>query len=237
MSDQDPVELTELSRTLLRRAREGDPAPAELEELRRAVLAKMGPGGGSGGTPASRPRSPVLIAAGAAGVIALLVGGYVGVGALTARPEQDTASVIEPSASPRSASRASEVAPSPGSVPPQVAPDQRALARAHTARDETARRDEGDARDEAAYVESIRRALETDATRALRLARRHRALFPDGLLGEEAEALEVESLARLGRGEQAASRARDFFERHPSSPYRRRLERAMAAPAESPSVQ
>jgi hypothetical protein len=75
-----------------------------------------------------------------------------------------------------------------------------------------------------------------DAWRALSVAEPSRALdlvesdaraHPDGSLAEEREALRVIALSRLDRGSDAATAARQFFERYPNSMYGDRVRRAM----------
>jgi hypothetical protein len=74
--------------------------------------------------------------------------------------------------------------------------------------------------DEMRHIEAIRAA--SNAKRhgeALRLLEEYRAAFPTGVLSEEAEAMRIESLARLGRTGAAAALARRFLKERPNSPY------------------
>jgi hypothetical protein len=235
MSEEDPGELSELSRRLLLRAREGDPPAEALAGLRRSVLSAIvtGGGGGSGGGPAAHPasvaphramRAPLVV--GSALTLAIVGasvwvarGSIPGGSERGAAPSEPGAGAValdprreDPAITPRAAivdppEVVVEAAPMPGS-----------------SREATADRD-----DEGGYVESIRRAVDRDPSRALRMSRRHAALFPRGLLGEEVAALEVESLARAGRHDDARALAEAFFGRHPESAYRRRIDRALAA--------
>jgi hypothetical protein len=81
--------------------------------------------------------------------------------------------------------------------------------------------------DEAEYIESVRRVIEVNPLRALRLTRAHSSRFSAPTLTEEAQALQVEALARLGRESDALRSAHVFFARYPETPYRRRIERVL----------
>ncbi|MBX3198747.1 MAG: hypothetical protein KF894_11475 [Labilithrix sp.] len=59
---------------------------------------------------------------------------------------------------------------------------------------------------------------------ALALVARHRSAFPRGRFSIEMGVVEIEALARAGRTEEARARGARFLERHPGSPYTRRVE-------------
>ena len=59
---------------------------------------------------------------------------------------------------------------------------------------------------------------------ALALVARHRREFPRGRFALEMTVIELESLARAGRLDEAASRGERFLASHPGSPYTRRVE-------------
>ena len=59
---------------------------------------------------------------------------------------------------------------------------------------------------------------------ALALVARHRREFPRGRFGVEMSVVEIEALARAGRLDEAAAGGERFLERHPGSPYTRRVE-------------
>jgi hypothetical protein len=82
--------------------------------------------------------------------------------------------------------------------------------------------------DEVALVRAARAAIGEDPARALSIAERHRAQFPEGMLVEERETLAVEALVALARHDEARRRAARFFTRWPASPYQRRIESALA---------
>ena len=58
----------------------------------------------------------------------------------------------------------------------------------------------------------------------------HDTSFPDGQLGEEAEALRIRTLAAAGKGDVARARAAKFLERFPTSFFRPAIERALTSP-------
>lgn len=208
MSEPEGVELSARARAVLRAARHGDPRPEAVAALRRKVVPPPRGGGGS-------------IALGGAALAALVAAAFVAwpstppTDALRARPITPApAAPAAPVVSPAAPAAQIEIEPEPVVPPPAEVPETR--------------RPAAPAIDEAAYVESIRRALDGQPDRALRLARRFPSLYPDGLLAEEAAALEVEAIARNGQHEAAQARAESFYARYPRTPYRRRLERALS---------
>jgi hypothetical protein len=83
--------------------------------------------------------------------------------------------------------------------------------------------------EEYALLRAARRALADDPARALQFTDQHRRRFTQGMLMQEREAIAVEALARLGRTSDVKVRAQAFFATFPSSPYRGRVERAVAS--------
>ncbi len=73
-----------------------------------------------------------------------------------------------------------------------------------------------------------RQALSADPASALRLTDEHARRFAHGMLVQEREAIAVAALARLGREREANARAQAFYTAYPSSPYRSRVEAALA---------
>lgn len=217
------VALSASARTLIATARGGDPSPAELAALRQRVLGQVG-----GGTPprASPPRVfPRAVAAGGLVVIsaALWWLGSSSGGTAPTSPNIVAPRPVDPIAAPE------ELRPEVREAPPLPLTPPALAAEADEESDEP--------RDEAAYLESIRVLLDRNPARAARLSHRHDTLFPEGLLAEEAAALEVEALARSGRGDEAREAARRFFSQYPSTPYRLRVGRALAADGESTSTE
>lgn len=83
--------------------------------------------------------------------------------------------------------------------------------------------------EEYALLRSARRALADNPARAMQFTDQHRRRFPNGMLTQEREAIAIEAEVRLGRILQARARTAAFFVLFPNSPYRGRVERAVAA--------
>jgi tetratricopeptide (TPR) repeat protein len=84
---------------------------------------------------------------------------------------------------------------------------------------------------EVTLLEQARVALRGgNAARALELADQHAAVYPDGALAEEREALAIEALAKLGRHDEAAAKWTKFASSYPHSNYRARLQRLIEIP-------
>jgi hypothetical protein len=90
-----------------------------------------------------------------------------------------------------------------------------------------ARPAERSSRREIAQLVRIRALLERDPKAAYQLAQRSEQEFPKGVLSEERQALLVEALAKSGRLEAAAQKAKEFHQRYPQSPLRDRVEAAL----------
>jgi hypothetical protein len=91
--------------------------------------------------------------------------------------------------------------------------------------------------DEFALLRAARQALEDHPQRALAISEEHARRFPVGMLAQERETIAVEALAKLGRTAQAQTRARAFLAAHPESPYKNRIDAALArlpAPQRAP---
>lgn len=213
MTEPEDVQLSTRARAILGAARRDDPPPEVLAALRRKVVPTPR-GGGPGGA------SVAGAALGAAAIGAALFFWW---------SVDEAPPTPPPVASPDGSEvAATEVTPPSPSVPVMRPEPEELSAPVTEASSEGS--SEAPARapiDEASYVESIRQALERQPARAVRLARRHPSLYPDGLLAEEAGALEAEGLARSGELEAARSRADALYARFPSTPYRRRIERAI----------
>jgi hypothetical protein len=80
-------------------------------------------------------------------------------------------------------------------------------------------------------LRSARQALIENPALALHLTDVHARRFERGMLVQEREAIAVEALVRLGREGQARVRAHGFLAAYPSSPYRGRVEAALAQPS------
>lgn len=67
-------------------------------------------------------------------------------------------------------------------------------------------------------------ALSKDPRRALTLTARHRKLYPNGVLSQEREVIEIDAMKRLGQKRAAEQRAAEFEQDFEASPYRRKVE-------------
>lgn len=80
-------------------------------------------------------------------------------------------------------------------------------------------------REESALLGEARGALRSgNALHALALLDAARTRFPDGVLGQEREALTIEALARSGQTAAASARARAFLVAYPSSAHAERIQ-------------
>jgi hypothetical protein len=80
-------------------------------------------------------------------------------------------------------------------------------------------------KDETAHLASMRSAAHSDPARALAMAAEGNARFPKGIFGQEREVIAIQSLAALGRRDEARTRAEAFLARHPKSPFGETLRR------------
>jgi hypothetical protein len=248
----DPKRLTELGseapdalRGLLRSGKDDLPSAARLEGL----AARLGPllggaaVGGIGETPAPDPvpgpavppdpsaaasaASGSTVAAKAIGVgaaVAILVGGAW----LLTRPDPVTKTA--PSvAAPVQQSPASRIEPSvaaeppaPAAEPPPAAPESAAPKASPPASE--AAREKASGPSESALLAQAQAALRTDPARALALTREHKRRFPKGALAQEREVIAIQALNRMGDGESARKRAKDFENSYPGSAHRRKVQ-------------
>jgi hypothetical protein len=233
--DEDLRAAFERGRTLL-----APPADAKSRVLARveglAAAGRLDPAS----TGSERFRSGSSLA-GRLATFALGVATGVGGSRLTAHPPHPDASAQEPAAPPgevaspkpvgdvqRSAARAGGTtapgASAPASFDSTSRPPGHAVstsARATAADDPFVT--------ERSLLDRARTALERDdPTRALRLAEEHERRFPEGLLGQEREAIAISALVVLGRNADARARAADFRRRFPDSILRRSIEAALA---------
>jgi hypothetical protein len=110
------------------------------------------------------------------------------------------------------------------SIDPPIAP----AIRAHRSSRPASRVAPDDAlRREVAAMARLRALAATDPSAAVRLSRQIAGEFPDGMLGEERDALAVVALARAGRGDEARASAARYVRRYPRGPHLARV-RAVA---------
>ena len=89
-----------------------------------------------------------------------------------------------------------------------------------------------EADEELALLGKAQRALPKDPELALSFVRDHERRYPDGLLGQEREAVAVSALWQVGRRDEARQRAERFAEEHPRSTYISRMRRILAQPSD-----
>jgi hypothetical protein len=122
--------------------------------------------------------------------------------------------LVPPPPSPPARRPIARSAPPPGPAAPPAVPE--------------AAPPEVDRPSEGALLLRARIALRAHPEDTLALAEEHRATFPDGEMVAEREVLAIEALAAMERFEAARSRAARFAASHPGSPYRARVEAALA---------
>lgn len=89
---------------------------------------------------------------------------------------------------------------------------------------ESSRASAKEAIEEHQLLRAARAALERDPARALALTQEHKRRFPAGMLAQEREVIAIEALSRLGRSDDARSRADRFGKEYPDSPHGDRVD-------------
>ena len=139
-----------------------------------------------------------------------------------AQPSPADPPAISASASPPLVAPSSTEAP--GAAPP-AAPGSPAGADSAAPVPGSAEDRERLLREEREMVNKARTALRGgDTGGAMRLLEQARQKFPGGALGQEREALAIETLAKSGAREAASTRAASFIKAHPTSPHAARLQ-------------
>lgn len=226
MTDVDPPRLTDL----------GIPGLDALDEARRLgpsdeavarLAAKLGVGGppaaGSAGPSSAAPVAKVA-AVKAPGAVAISAAVAIVAWQLTHRP-----GVVErPTTAPANVAAS---APNPAATNDFKAPEAPAIVAPMTAVPDAQAPPSASAKSRTAteleLIGKAERALHSDPTGALRLAKEHARLFPRGLLTQEREVLAIDALSRLGRLDEARTRADVFTRSYPSSPHNQRLRRLL----------
>ncbi len=190
--------------------------------------------------------SVMASAAGSSGVAGYVAVAVLGVGAVLAglvalqspaqvppAPAEPAASVVAaPVQAPPEAAPAVEAAPAAEAEPaPAEAPLTESSEKAPLVAKKAspgAKASTGDElRQELQLLDEARAALKSGApARARVLLERHARRFPSGSFRQEADVLRVETLARLGERQKAASLAREFLNEHPESPHVERVGKA-----------
>jgi hypothetical protein len=240
-------DASEALRGLLRSSRDDLPGAARLEGL----AARLGPllggaaVGGTGDPPAPDapvgPEVPVPdpslpagaasgggVAAKALGVgaaIVVLVGGAW----LLTRPDPvtgGTPSVSPPVVQAPAASRNEQVAPAAAPNPPPLPTAAESAAPKGKAQGAETSRSPASGPSESALLAQAQAALSTNPQRALALTREHKRRYPSGALAQEREVIAIEALNRIGDGDAARKRAKEFETSYPGSAHRRKVQNA-----------
>jgi len=143
--------------------------------------------------------------------------------------ERGTPAPLAPPAIPTPV-RSERLRPGPVAVSPR--PRAVALARPPAPLRATAEQAASEADEELVLLGEAQRALPKDPELALALVREHERRYPNGLLGQEREAVAVSALWEIGRRDEARRRAARFAEQHPRSTYLGRMQRMLAAPVD-----
>jgi hypothetical protein len=254
MKDREPVRLFEAEdapaplQGWLRQAQQDRPTPEEAARLVESVEAQSAVGEGAGRPAARRPwltragRVPGRL------VVAVVLAGVGTVGYFVVQRRMPEAPpLISPPTVAPIAIPASEPAPAapapviqdqaanPSKIPEGGRPRSKVREIVHRQAPHPEPAPSGGvAADEFALLRDARRAIVTQPERALNLAEQHAQRFPAGMLTQEREAIAIEALAKLGRDAQAQSRARIFLKAHPGSPYKPRIDAALARLASVP---
>jgi hypothetical protein len=236
-------EASEALRGILRASRDDLPGAARLEGL----AARLGPllGGAAVGTtvepaapdPAVGPEAPApdpsltagTASGGGAAAKALGVGvavvALVGGAWLLTRPDPVTAPSDSPPAAQAPAVSRSEPAATPNEPTPLPSAVESAAPPAKGQAPEGGR-SHASGPSESALLAQAQAALRSNPQRALALTREHKRRFPSGALAQEREVIAIEALNRIGDGDAARKRAKEFETSYPGSAHRRKVQNA-----------
>lgn len=89
---------------------------------------------------------------------------------------------------------------------------------------------------ELALVQRAEASVTSNPAQALAFAEQHARAFPNGEYVQEREVIAVTALARLGRSDEALSRARSLVRQFPRTPYAARLTEAVGAMTAEPKT-
>ena len=194
------------------RTRDPDPAWSGSPCARPSVTA----GTASGGSAAAK-----ALGVGAA-VVALVGGAWL----LT---RTDPVAIVSPPAAQAPPVSRSEPAATPNEPTPSPAPRPSAVESAAPpakAQAPEGARSHASAPSESALLAQAQAALRSNPQRALALTREHKRRFPTGALAQEREVIAIEALNRIGDGDAARKRAKEFETSYPGSAHRRKVQNA-----------
>ncbi len=242
-------QASERTRSLLRATREDGPSSGAIERMSKRLAAA-----GALATVPSESQAPARFAAYSRTVVALAVAGGLAAwwqmtpgASTTSMTTAPVASLSGERGAPETTPRAEEplpLRPANDPEPPTSSVDQlpSAIAPAVTiaasaGKDVRAPRATPSTESAGAPVPSelellqrAQAALARDPVQALSITDEQARAYPSGELVQEREVIAVEALSRLGRKDEASSRARALVERFPRTPYSHRLEIAVGHP-------
>lgn len=178
---------------------------------------------------ASVAKAPALASSGAStvvtgkvvmGMILVTVAGGVGVW-LSTRSAPRSPSPVQSAPIAESAPQSSTAreVPSAEALAPSSSAAERSAPAIPSSNKPVPRREQDSLTAESALVGRARTRLETDPAGALASLEEHARTFPNGELAPERDFLTVKALRRVGRTDDARTKARAFLKRYPSSPY------------------
>lgn len=226
MTNDEPTRLTNAAdvpadvRALLRDAAE---VPPMTDADRASILAALvAPAPAPAPAPHPGPAAPMaakpLLIAGvtvvaAVAVLAVVIARRPTEPSVSAPPAPTTIPRMDASAAPEEIpSTAPPIEKATPSATPSTTPSTRAVARPQASTVDTLAA-------ENALIRTARSQLDTAPADALASLEEHARRFPTGALAPERDYLFVKALRRLGRVDEARTRARVYAKKHPSSPY------------------
>jgi hypothetical protein len=214
--------------------------PPEPERKQRRIVAAFGLGAPLGSA-SSHPPQGATSAKRWVGLAAaaIVIGAAIVVMTTFSNPAPSPPSAPAPNAEVVTvAAPSGEIATAPPAMPslrvdelPTAAPAARPAPASPTAAPATVE-------DELKTIDAARGALASRRPeQALAQVERYRVTFANPHFVDEADALEVQALAALGRTDEAKSKAERFLKAHPDSPYTQRVQSATTARAPSPPTE
>jgi hypothetical protein len=208
---------------LLRAETPADPSTRERVRKRLAAAIPIGAPGVGGPSAPDAPRGRPTASPGAALVagrvvptVTFVLGGLAGAALYAAVVKQPPPGVVY--VDRPTAAVAPPPPPSPTEAASEASPGPPVPSTRSAAHPPSTKTPESQLLAERIILDQARAGLlQGDAARALRLTDRHRRAFSNPLLGEERDALEVQSLVKAGRYDEARARAAAFHKQAPGS--------------------
>ena len=218
-------EAPEGLRNLLRGAKQELPSEARLSRIAAGLGPILGPGLGgdivaqAAGQGSGVASSGAAVSAGGVWVkvmLGVLAAGGAGAVVWSALPPEPEPRVILPHEAPNTVV-ASEV-----ETPKQ--PEAKSEEVTQPAQTPSPAKKAAKRSSEAQLLGAARAALKSDPSRALAFTQEHQRLYPKGQLAQEREVIAIAALRKLGKGKNAADRAKTFEEQYPGSAHQPRVD-------------